>query len=262
MNQIASIWDSVEIQLLGRRGLSFAIAAKNTEWKPEPHDAACWRCAGTVGPYETDGDGCAACRGQKLPWDRAVRLGTFDGIVRDAVLDLKFRRWIASGYQLGSVLGARLSAELERNGIKPSEVRLVPVPITRRRRLRRGIDHTLVLAQGIERYHGIRVMPLLRARKRAEQIGLSATARAKNMRGAFFAIGEPHKWGEEHGNDEVRVFVVIDDVMTTGATLKAACSVVRRSISRNSSGNGAEVWSMCAAVAGGDRRVGEGDARN
>lgn len=262
MNQIATIWDSVEEHLLGRRGMSFEIAAKKSDWSPEPHHSACWRCAHSVGPFETDGDGCADCRKLRLPWDRAIRVGTFDGILRDAVLDLKFRRWIASGHQLGALMGDRLASELDRNGINASEVRIVPVPITLGRKLRRGVDHTMVLARGIQKQAGGRIEPLLKARKREEQIGLSATARTKNMSGAFYIPREGAKRLQSQLFSEARVIVLIDDVMTTGATLTAASKAVRGAIRGNLTENKVQIWTLCASVAGGTRRHVETDARN
>lgn len=256
------IVDSVETELLGRTGLSFAIAAKRNEWKPEDQTGVCWRCAGSVGEFETDGDGCASCRAIKLPWDRAMRLGAYDGIVRDAVLDLKFRRWRLTGMQLGKAFGVEIGDRLEAMGLKPSEVLIVPIPITHRRRIRRGVDHTLVLGRGVSRSSGVGIGRLLRARNRDEQIGLSATDRTKNMRGAFYVAGSAQKRLRNGLVDGVRAFVVLDDVRTTGATLEEGCRVLRRAIRENSGGNGVEIWAASVAMAGGERKGGSGAGAN
>lgn len=253
MNTLMKIVESVEIELLGRRGLSFRSAAKRCDWSLERNDAVCWRCAGSVGPHETDGDGCASCRGQKLHWDRAIRLGTHSGVIRDAVLDLKFRRWRKSGRELGSALGVELVHYLDALGWSPDEVQLVPIPMTFRRRLKRGVDHTQVLSRGIRVGSGIEISNLLVARHREEQVGLSATDRTKNIRGGFTVQSTKLKriLTNKAG---IRALILVDDVRTTGATMGEACKVLRRAISASKGGiERVEIWALNAAIVGGDR---------
>ena len=187
-----------------------------------------------------------------------MRLGAYDGIIRDAVLDLKFRRWRLTGMQLGRAFGVEILERLEVMGLKPSEVLIVPIPITHRRRIRRGIDHTLVLGRGVSRSSGIGIARLLRARNRDEQIGLSATDRTKNMRGAFYVSGSGQNRLKKGLGNGTRAIVVLDDVRTTGATLEEGCRVLRRAIRENSAGNGAEIWAASVAMAGGERKGGLG----
>ena len=263
MSRARAILESVETELLGRRGVSFSIASKSQHWEPEDDTGVCWRCAQSVGQYETDGDGCATCRPNKLPWDRAMRLGHYDGIIKDAVLELKFRRWKLTGGQLGETFGRELSARLEIMGLKPGEAVVVPIPITRRRRIRRGVDHTHVLARGVSKSSGIEVVHLLRARKRAEQIGLSATDRSKNMRGAFFVPGSSSKRVKRWSKREIRVIIVLDDVRTTGATLEEGCRVLKRAIREFSGDFRPEIWAASVAMAGDERKGGsQAEAKN
>ena len=260
MNTVAQIVDSVEIELLGRRGMSFASAAKRSNWTPEPSDRVCWRCAGSVGPHETDGDGCASCRGRKLHWDRAIRLGKHSGIIRDAVLDLKFRRWRKSGMQLGHAMGDELTSRLDALGWRADEVLMVPIPMTYRRRLSRGIDHTRVLARGARSGSGIKIANLLVARHRGEQVGLTATDRAKNIRGGF-TLRTTNLKRIFAQNQGIRALIVVDDVRTTGATMGEACKVLRKAISGGSGGvKGVEIWALNAAIVGGDRAEVDPDA--
>ncbi len=264
--------DSVETELLGRKALSFAIEAERLGWKPEQQTQVCWRCAGSVGEYETDGNGCASCRGNKLAWDRAIRLGHYEGIIGSAVRDLKFRRWVKTGHQVGAALGVEIRDRLEAMQVLPSQALIVPIPMTRRRRISRGVDHTHVLACGIRKSVDVKICRMLRARNRAEQVGLSATDRAKNMRGAFYvpeAMSRRSRVGA--GVDGVflsgiRVVMVLDDVRTTGSTLKAGCQEIRKLVSGKLGGGfgGAEVeiWAVCVGFAGNERKAvrdGEGN---
>jgi len=240
---LGTLLESIETTLLGRTALSFARRAHSQGWSPEPQGAYCWRCGGGVGPHEMDGEGCGSCRNTKLHWDQAVRLGAYDGLIRDAVLDLKFRRWRTSGHELGRSLGKAIRWRMERIGLSAGEVVLVPVPVAWSRRVARGMDHTVVLARAASRVIGCRYEPILRARRRREQVGLSMTARGENVRGAFRVRG---RFADAKGLDEgLRALVLVDDVRTTGATLTAASKALR---GRGVVDSGVEIWVSTAGV--------------
>lgn len=244
----------VETDLLGMRSVSFARWARATGWRADGFGAFCWRCADSVGPHEVDGTGCGSCREKRLAWDRAARLGVYEGGARAAVMELKFGRWRRTGMELGAALGERLRDVMDAGGFRPGEVVLVPVPSSWRRRMERGIDHTWVLAEAAGRKAGVRVVRGLSRRHTPAQVGLSATARAANVRGAFrpretrkpwIGRGKPGGMGKLEG---VRAVVVLDDVRTTGATMTAACRTIR-----GMTGAGVEIWGLTALVAT-DRR--------
>src|SRR5947209_12412447 len=66
----------------------------------DPHPA-CPRCAATVGPFARVEGGCNVCRGDAFAFERAVRLGPYDGLLRAVVLRLKH----ATGEGLAEVMG-------------------------------------------------------------------------------------------------------------------------------------------------------------
>lgn len=228
-----TLLDLVETHLLGRTAVSFDHAARITGWTRDPSSVYCSRCGGSVGPHESDGEGCADCRRKRLPWDRSVRLSPYIGVVRDAILDLKFRAWRTTGIELGTHLGRLLADTLARAQIRPQDAVLVPVPAHWARRLRFGIDHTQVLAAAASRASGVPVRRVLARRRGPSQLQVPMSARSANASKAF-RLRRPLR-------PTPPLVIVLDDVRTTGATLRASCRTIR---------SGCPVESMWVLTAG------------
>lgn len=101
---------------------------------------------------------------------------------------------------------------------------LVPVPSSLSNSKKRGYSHTLLIAKALVRQlPGLRTRELLRSRsKRLDQVGLSPGQRIENMQGAFRADLRGF-----HPNG--RALVLVDDVLTSGATLTEAITCLRTS---------------------------------
>jgi predicted amidophosphoribosyltransferase len=243
-----------EADFLGLRDVAWAEAARRAGWTPDEAGSVCPRCGTNAGPFEADSAGCPACRRRRLAWSRCVRLGSYEGVLREAVLAAKFTAWRRVGQELGAALGRKVEAELRAEGIEPSRVVVCPVATSRRRRLSRGVDHTVVLAREVARATGGRLVRGLRRSHRPAQTGLSHAARRRNVAGSFSA--RPRACRAMAG----RVVVLVDDVRTTGATLSAAARAIREGV-RRVGGDSLVVWSAVAGVTprgSGDRREGRG----
>lgn len=134
----------------------------------------------------------------------------YEGAARSLVLDLKLRGLRGAAGPLVEAMAARVRAV----GIAGSVVAWVP---GRTRDIRRrGFDHAAVLASGLSRRLGLPlVAALTRLADPPDQAALGAAARSLNVAGAFGASGcrEP--------------VVLVDDLITTGATATECVKVLR-----------------------------------
>ena len=97
---------------------------------------------------------------------------------------------------------------------------IIPLPLATRRLSERGFNQSSLLAERVSKMLRIRfdARGMLRVRETPPQTGLSREARLKNVRGAFDCA---------HRLDGMRI-AVVDDVMTTGATLSEAAKVLKK----------------------------------
>ncbi len=148
-----------------------------------------------------------------------VAAGPYEAPLRPLLLDFKERGCLGHAEPLGAVLAGAVASLA---GAPRSAVALVPVPSTAAARRRRGFDPVLVLARAAAaslRNAGrpARVVPALRPRGRsADQGGLTRDERATNAQGRFGTVGSAVRL--LHGCP----VVVVDDIITTGSTLREA----------------------------------------
>ena len=216
----------------------FARRAEAVGWKADGFEVYCDRCGHDVAAFEASEFGCARCRDMRPSWERFVRLGAYEPPLSLWVQEVKFTRHHALACALGRVLGKRLIASGAREW---GDVVVTPVPTTLRRRLSRGIDHAGMLAWSAAREIGAPSRRLLRRGHRASQRSVAPSARAANVRGAIRLAARAPVEG--------RRVVLVDDVSTSGATLRACARVLR-------AGGAAGVWVACVAVT---REAGRGD---
>ncbi|HEX5663739.1 MAG TPA: ComF family protein [Xanthomonadaceae bacterium] len=189
-----------------------------TEALPWNH-SACATCAlplpaATAAPDRLPGRLCGACLCRPPPL-AATHAAFVYGFPVDRLLPrLKFHQGLAAGR-----LMSQLAAEAFVTAPRPEAI--VPIPLHRARLRERGYDQALELARPLARALDLPLRDdLLRRRKAtAQQSRLDATARRRNLRRAFDVV--PRQAMPAH-------VVLFDDVMTTGATLHAAASALRR----------------------------------
>jgi ComF family protein len=180
----------------------------------DPH-RSCPRCAASVGPFALLEGGCANCRGQPLPFRAALRLGPYEHFLRDLIPRLKYHAGEGLAEALGELWAAHAAARFHALQVEA----IVPVPLYWLRRLRRGYNQSAAVAGGVARVLGLPCRPrwLRRVRNTPKQVGQSFAARQENVRGAFRARRAVAG----------RSVLLVDDVMTTGATLGEAARALR-----------------------------------
>jgi ComF family protein len=176
-------------------------------------------------PLPTQGSPCPHCHGQGVgQFERVLRLGVFDDPIRHLIHEMKYRRQ----WNLGEFLADRLLASEQVRGLLHHCDCLVPVPLHFRRQVLRGYNPSEVIASRLARRSNRRlVRAVVRLRNTPSQTNLSVQLRARNVRDAFGLIKPRQVAGKS--------IVLVDDVMTTGATLRAVartlCSAKPASIS-------------------------------
>lgn len=144
------------------------------------------------------------------PWVHAVSVFAFRGTVREAVHRLKYQ----GGTAVVPVLAAAMAADWRQYGHGELDV-IVPVPLHWTRQFGRGYNQAELLARQVGAELGLPCERLLRrCRRTAQQARLDMASRRTNVRGVFAQARGARAAG--------RRVLLVDDVMTTGATLGEA----------------------------------------
>lgn len=172
----------------------------------------CARCGDALNAWRDPDPICARCRRQTPTFALARSAGRYEGSLRTIVHAFK--------YQRRRVLAAPLGALMREAGadVLPGADAVVPVPLHPYRSFERGFNQAddLCCALGLPVWRVLR-----RTRHGPPQAGLPAARRHGNVRDAFAV-----RWGAGRARLRNAAVVLVDDVMTTGATVNACAGVL------------------------------------
>lgn len=174
-------------------------------------------CACGVPRSGGDRQPCGRCRRGLSPFDAGASLGPYEGSLKTVVQELKYRR----RHRLAGRLAEALLAQPAVQSVLTPDVLLAPVPLHPRRERERGYNQSELIARALGRSTGLPVLThaLVRRRDTPAQAGLGAAARRRNVAGAFAVRQAPAVAGH--------IVVLVDDVLTTGATARTCASALR-----------------------------------
>ena len=166
------------------------------------------RCLGCKRPTA----GMWLCQECTLPYQKAWAVGEREGTLQRLIGLYKFER-ATEGHK---ILGDLLSSALPQ---LPIDTIVVPIPTPESRVRERGYDHMLLITKHFAKIRGLECEQVLKRVGNTKQRHHSASQRLAQAKNAFFV--------NKKLNDN-KIYLIIDDVVTTGATLKYAAKTLRK----------------------------------
>ncbi len=180
-----------------------------------PH--ACPRCATPVVIELPQGVHCVACQAHPPPFEVTVAPLRYEFPVDAGLKALKFGRRL----HYGPAFGELLVTEMRRLSLQADAI--LPVPLHWRRQACRGFNQAAEICRPVARYFALPIVAgAVRRRATPPQSGLPAHERRRNLRNAFVV---KEKLASQH-------VLIVDDVVTTGATARQLANALRKAGAR------------------------------
>lgn len=184
-------------------------------------EVLCLNCAAQLpetGYHTMPGNQTELCFAGRIPFVRATSYAWFtaDGLLQHLLHSLKYR----GQQKTGVFLGQRFAQNLKETNWAQGIDLIIPVPLHPSRQASRGYNQSMIIAETLGKELGIPASDsiLHRSRKTESQTNKTRTERAANMEGAF-ALTDPSALAGKH-------ILIVDDVLTTGATIEACANVL------------------------------------
>ncbi len=204
-----------------------ALCKHSLPWLEE----RCFRC-GLFIDAGVDSVYCQYCITSPPSFDRLCALFSYDPPVTRLIAGLKFGGKLANGRVLGELLAEQVELSWYKNRSKPEVI--LPVPLHSSRLRSRGFNQALELLWPLKKYSNIPILynVCLRVRKTPSQLQFNKGRRIRNMNKAFQLV-TPLPY--EH-------VAIMDDVVTTGSTVKAMAKMLKDSGIQT-----VDIWCICRA---------------
>ena len=177
-------------------------------------------------------DLCTVCRESLVNFDAAYSFGSYEGPLQKLIHIFKYAKVETLAGPLSRFLIQALPLDQHFD-------RVLPMPMHWHKRWQRGFNHAELLAAPIARRYGLKLSNNLRRTRRTKsQAGLTEAQRRENLRDSF-KVAHPEELAAQR-------ILLIDDVFTTGATLRTAAAVLK---------NAGAAYVCALTLARADRRV-------
>jgi competence protein ComFC len=166
---------------------------------------------------------CGRCLDRTPPYTIHRSCGRYGGVLKDLILLFKYGRASVLSRPLARFAAAAMGGE---DGLWRGADLIIPVPLHPKRKRERGFNQSQALAKDLAKIMGLRVLDgcLVKVRNVPPQTSLEADGREENVRGAYAVRRAPRIEG--------RVLILVDDVFTTGSTLRECSLAVKQAGAR------------------------------
>jgi ComF family protein len=182
----------------------------------------CRRCAAELPVYPGSLPTCFRCESDKLRFDATFSLGHYEGWLKESILRMK-----TDGSEQWGQVFAQLMVERYGEELRAFDVdAIVPIPSSTWNQFKRRTNGPTVLARALGQRLKIPVMSRLlkRSNHLAPQRELSRAGRFRNVRGGY-QVRKSYRFDSPH-------ILLVDDVLTTGATCSEAARILKRAGAR------------------------------
>jgi ComF family protein len=202
-------------------GEALPCAACRSALTVDPH-ASCPLCGATIGPFALVDGGCSVCRDSTFQFERVLRLGPYDGLLREVILRMKR----GAGENLAEHIGAMWFQHAQARLREVQAQVVIPVPLHWWRFWTRGYNQSEVIAGALANGLGIPCQRrwLRRVRATPYQTRQTPAGRRQNVHGAFEARARSRL--------QDKTALLVDDVLTTGSTCSDAARALRKAGAR------------------------------
>ena len=178
---------------------------------PEIKEARCAHC-GRKTAYFTER--CDSCSGRETYFEKARSVYEYDGAVKKLITDLKYE----GKRYMSEIFGKALAELYFESGFNCDFC--VFVPMSEERASSRGYDHAKLITKEFSRLSGVPLKEdvVVKSRETVQQMKLSREERQENLKGSFAIKNRKEIIGKR--------VLLIDDVMTTGATAESVCKLL------------------------------------